>query len=245
MAEERLKLFDPNCGFCDYGKQKFRHFPQYGVGDLANYVVAETDHFSVKPDIVPGNPDGRHILVHPKAHVYNHAGLTDHAQEVGQLVYRLEQKFGPLVVFEHGGLQPGNNVQSIYHAHFHAYGGLEDVKVIDWMEYMLSGGLAADEIYPYEVVPAPDYAFITNLSGRFNGTPYLYVEQGPWGLFVEDPNERMKSQIIQRSMHRFFSGQILDWKKIPEREDLARESVRRISNLIDLCAHGEYNAHSF
>src|SRR3989338_1084130 len=245
MAEKNLNSADLNCAFCNYNNQAFPHYERYGQDNLSRFVVAETDNFLVKPDILPGNSDGRHVLVHPKRHVYNHAGLVGHSDEVGRLTYDLEQKFGPLVVFEHGGLQPGNNVQSVYHAHFHAYGGLEKVDVIAWMQYMLNGGLGSDEIYPYDIIPAPDFAFITNLSGRFNGIPYLYVEQGPWGLIVEDCEERMRSQITQRSMHLLFSGEVLDWKKIPESELLARESVRRIRNLIDFCQHGEYNAHTF
>src|SRR3989344_939776 len=245
MEEFVNKDIDSTCGFCLYNKDEFPHFRQFGQQDLQNFIIAETPNFRVKPDILPGNPDGRHMLVHPKKHVYNHAGLTKYAYEVGQLVYLLEQKFGPLVIFEHGGLRPGNSVQSIYHAHFHAYGGLEGVDVIGWMNHMLSGGLGPDEIYPHEIVSAPDYAFITNLSDRFNGIPYLYVEQGPWGLIVEDTEGRMKSQITQRSMHHFFSKEPLNWKSISDSKDLARESVCRIRNLIEFCEHGEYNTHSF
>ena len=245
MTEKVKTNVDPNCGFCDYNAQNFSHFGLFGQDNLSAYVVDQSDNFLVKTDIIPGNPDGRHLLVHPREHVYNHAQLVNHADEVGRLVYRLEQRFGPLTIFEHGGLSPGNNVQSIYHAHFHAYGGLEDVDVIGWMRHMLTGGLNPDEIYPFEIFPAPDYTFITNLSGRFNGIPYLYVEHGPLSIFVEDTDKKMKSQITQRSMHEWFSHEVLDWKRIPEREDFARESVRRIRNLIDLCQNGLYNAHSF
>ena len=245
MEKNELASKNPNCSFCDYKKEQFPHFKRYGQGDLDRYVIAQTDHFSVKSDILPGNPDGRHILVHPKAHVYNHAVLGRYANEVGALVYQLEQRMGPLVTFEHGGLKPGNSIQSIYHAHFHAYGGLDEIDVIGYMADMLSGGLSSDEIYPFEIVPAPDYTFISNLEGRFNGIPYLYVEQGPWGLIAEDPKESMRSQITQRSMHKFFSGQELDWKQIPQNEEFAKESVRRIKNLVEFCQSGQYNTHIF
>lgn len=245
MAGEKLDPIDPNCVFCDSNQINFPHFETYGQDDLRRYTVAETRHFLVKPDVLPVNPDGRHMVVYPRRHVYNHAELVSYVDEVGGLIYNLEQKFGQLVVFEHGGLKPGNNVQSIYHAHFHAVGGLERVDIIGWMKYMLGGGLGADEIYPYEVLPAPDPTFITNLSGRFNGTPYLYIEQGPLSIIAEDNEERMRSQIAQRSMHQWFSGKVLDWKRIPENEESARESVRRIRNLIDFCQRGEYNPHTF
>lgn len=242
---ERKKIdFDPNCPFC-HRQNIFPHFQQFGVWNLESYRVAETDHFFVKPDVLPSNPDGRHFLVFPKKHVYNYAGLVEHTWEIGNLIYNLEQRFGPLVIFEHGGIRNGNNVQSVYHAHFHAIGGLEGIDIIDWMKYMLSGGLSSDEVYPFEEIPAADYAFLNNLSGVFNGCPYLYVEQGPRAIIVHDPEEKLQSQITQRSMHLFFSGEILDWKKIPENEEFARESVRRLANLIGLCEHGNYNAYGF
>jgi hypothetical protein len=244
MSSEILNK-DPNCSFCYYKNSNFPHFEKFGKERLDRYLVSETDHFQVKPDILPGNPDGRHLLIHPKEHVFNHATLSYYADEVGHLLYSLEKKFGPLVIFEHGGLKSGQNNQSIYHAHFHAYGGLENTDIISYMAKMLKGGLGSEEVYPFEILPAPDYAFITNLAGRFNNHPYLYVEQGNWAIIVDDYQEKMKSQVTQRSMHRLFSGEELDWKKIPDREDFARESVRRIANLISLCENGNYYPHRF
>jgi len=226
-------MIKEGCSFCDIGVSDFPHFKEYGVDHLDQFVVAQTDHFNVKPDILPGNPDGRHMLIHPKFHTFNYAEMHAHAQEIGGLLYELEHRFGPLAVFEHGGTKEGNSNQSVYHAHFHAYGGLEGFDIISYMEYMLSGGLG--ERYDYLVKPAPDYAFLLNLKARYNGHPYLYVEQGPWAIFAEDKDESMKSQITQRSMHQFFSGEILDWKKIPENDIFAKESVRRINNLIHKC----------
>jgi hypothetical protein len=55
----------------------------------------------------------------------------------------------------------------------------------------------------------------------------------------------MNSQVAQRAMHLWFSRQILDWKKIPQNEEFARESVRRLANIVDWCLGGEYNSHRF
>lgn len=205
---------------------------------LDQFVVSQTDHFNVKPDILPGNPDGRHMLIHPKFHTFNYAEMHAYTQEIGGLLHNLEQQFGPLAIFEHGGTKEGNSNQSVYHAHFHAYGGLEGFDMISYMEYMLSGGLDANERYSYKVKPAPDYAFLVNLKERYNGHPYLYMEQGPWAIFAEDKGENMRSQVTQRSMHKFFSGEILDWKKIPDEDIYAKESVKRIQKLIEKCRHG-------
>ena len=239
-----------NCRFCNIGidDNQFGYFERYGRSILHKFPILESDNFQVKPDILPVNPDGRHFLVFPKEHRYNFAQFGGNpliVDELGRLVYQLEQKFGSLVIFEHGGVTEGNNNQSVYHAHFHAIGGLEDYDIISYMRDMVSGGLGEGEIYPYRIFPAPNYDFLSNLHHRFNGYPYLYVEQGSRALYIEDKDGKMKSQVTQRAMHKFFSGQILDWKKIPENEEFARESVRRLANIVDWCLGGEYNSHRF
>jgi len=236
------------CPLCYVGSYPFPHFERFGRQRLDTFSILESDNFKVKPDILPVNPDGRHFLVFPKEHFYNFAQFGGNpliVDELGRLVYQLEQQFGPLVIFEHGGVKDGNKNQSVYHAHFHAIGGLEGYDIISYMRDMVSGGLGEGEVYPYQIFPAPNYDFLSNLHHRFNGHPYLYVEQGPWALYIEDKDEKMKSQVTQRAMHRFFSGQILNWKEIPENEEFARESVRRLANIVDWCLGGEYNSHRF
>lgn len=241
----------PNCQFCSQGSSdEFSLFfrEKYGVPPLHCLPIAETDNFLVNPDILPVNPDGRHFLVFPKIHRFNFASFGGNppiVNELGSLIYQLEQKFGPLAIFEHGGIEEGGNNQSIYHAHFHAVGGLEGFDIISWMADMVSGGLSIDEVYPYKIYPAPNYDFLTNLHHRFNNHPYLYAEQGPRAIYIEDKDGNMRSQVTQRSLHLFFSKKILDWKKIFENDDYAKEAVRRLANIYDLCYHGIYNAHQF
>ena len=234
------------CVLCDYQAGVLPHFKTYGREPLQSFVVAQTDNFQVKPDVLPAEPvEGLHFLMHPKRHTFNYADLHRDANEVGGLFYQMEHRFGPLVIFEHGGVKQGNKNQSVYHAHAHLYGGLVGFDVIAYMEHMLSGGLGYDEIYPYQIIPARDYAFLVNLKQRYNGHPYLYIEQGPWALFAEDDSERMKSQIAQRSMYRHFSGDVLgrmlNWKNIPDCEVSTRESVRRLATLVDNCNAGRYH----
>lgn len=237
-----------DCRFCFPNVNDFPHLKTYGLKRLDLLPIAESDNFKVKPDILPANPDGRHFLVFPKKHLYNFASIGGDQRiicELGSLIYNLEQRFGSLVIFEHGGIREGNNNQSVYHAHFHAIGGLEDVDIISYMIDMISGGLNPNEIYPYQLLPAPNYDFLSNLTTRFNGFPYLYVEQGTRALYIEDRNGHMKSQVTQRSMNLFFSGKVLDWKRIPEVEEFARESARRLANIYELCVSGKYMAHDF
>jgi len=237
-----------NCPFCCVGSYPFSHFKDYGRQRLDTFLISESDNFQVKPDILPTNPDGRHFLVFPKTHYYNFAKFGGDpliVDELSRLVYQIEQKFGPLVIFEHGGIQEGSNNQSVYHAHFHAIGGLEGYDIISYMRHMVSGGLGQGEIYSYKVLPAPNYDFLSNLHQRFNGHPYLYIEQGIQALYIEDRNGKISSQVTQRAMHCWFSGKILDWKKIPKNNEFARESVRRLANIVDWCLGGEYNSHRF
>ncbi len=232
---------EDGCPFCHFGLSNFPHLTELGVPGVDRYTVAETRHFWVKPDVLPGNPEGKHILIIPRPHVYNYAGLAADSgivYELGGLMRELEARFGPLVIFEHGGLGPGQNHQSIYHAHFHAYAGLEGVDVISYMHDMLNGGLEPDGlVYPHVI--------IKNLKAHFNGNPtsYLYIEQGPWAIYAPDPNGTMRSQITQRAMHLLFSGLKLDWKKIEEHrgwgDDWGKLSAQRIMSLIDFCQNGQ------
>lgn len=113
-------------------------------------------------------------------------------------------------------------------------GGLENFDIISWMAYMVSGGLGEDEVYPYQIYPAPNYNFLSNLHHRFNNHPYLYVEQGSRAIYIEDVKGNMKSQVTQRSLH-FFSREFLNWKKIFENEEYAREAVQRLLNTLSWC----------
>jgi diadenosine tetraphosphate (Ap4A) HIT family hydrolase len=234
---------EKNCPLCNYNANAMLHFQEYGKGRLDLYTILESENFLVKPDVLPGNPEGKHFLLHPKTHTYNYAEMHNYAAEIGSVLYEMERCFGPLVIFEHGGIHEGNSNQSVYHAHSHLYAGLENFDIIDYMRYMLSGGLEQDEIYPHTIKPAPDYAFLANLKERYNGNPYLYIEQGSWAIFAEDLAGTMKSQITQRSMHRCYSGdemgKILNWKNIPECETSTRESVKRLAKLIDNCNAGK------
>lgn len=234
------------CPLCHLETSKFTHFIDLGVPGIDRYPVAETDHFFVKPDVLPGNPDGRHMLIFPKFHTYNFAQLAtpEIIVEVGSLMKELEGFFGPLVVFEHGGLKDGQNHQSVYHAHTHAYGGLEGADVIAYMHDMLNGALEPDGLaYPHTIIPAPDYSFLANLREHFEGTPYLYIQQGHWAIYASDPNGIMRSQITQRAMHNLFSRQELDWKRIQQHrewgDDWGRLSAQRIMNLIHWHQHNK------
>lgn len=139
-------------------------------------------------------------------------------------------------MFEHGGISAGNSVQSVYHAHTHLIGNLELFDLIRYFQDMLSGGLSQNEIYPYRIVPAPDHLFLVNLNYRFTGKPYFYLEQGHWGIYAEeDENHQMQSQIGQRSMSWLLNGHILNWKNIPEDDNVAREAIQRLKKLYDYC----------
>lgn len=229
------------CSFCNSIKEKnFGFLQQYGVDSIHQKIIFESDNFFIKPDSFPVNPNGLHMLLVPKDHVLNFAVKNGLAHEIGKIMYTLEQNFGPLVVFEHGGLQEGSNHQSIYHAHAHLIGGLEEYDVIRYMSDILNGQLPPDfRNYPHQIVSAPDYAFVTNAWEAFqqHKTPYLYIEQGERGIFVPDSEGNMASQITQRAMHLFFSGEIFDWKQLESHPEWQKLSIVRILSLLEKCKH--------
>jgi len=151
------------CTFCYPKTSNFSHFRRYGKEKLDQFIVVETDDYLVKPDILPGNPDGCHMLIFPKNHIYNLSSLKNHKYRMGTLIKKLENKFGDdFAIFEHGGTGEGNNIQSVYHAHSHIYWGLGGFDLISYMKDMLSGKLDG-VVYPYKIVPAPSYVFTENL----------------------------------------------------------------------------------
>jgi len=228
------------CVFCQPELSFFPHFELHGVSHIDRVIIHESDNFLVKPDVLPGNPDGIHMLLIPKVHTLNFAGQNEFTDEIGRIMYTLEQHFGPLVVFEHGGLQEGSNHQSVYHAHAHLYGGLDGFDIISYMSDMLNGKLPPDyRNYPHQIVPATNYAFVTDAWRYFQRqpVPYLFIQQRPWGIFVSDPENNMASQITQRAMHLFFSGEIFDWKQLESHPDWQKLSIVRILSLLEKCKH--------
>jgi hypothetical protein len=143
-----------------------------------------------------------------------------------------------LVVFEHGGLREEGKHQSIYHAHAHLIGGLEGFDVIRYMSDMLNGQLPPDKLtYPHQIVHAPNHAFVIDAWRYFQEqpVPYLFIQQKPLGIFVPDSEGNMASQITQRAMHLFFSGEILDWKQLESHPDWQKLSIVRILSLLEEC----------
>ena len=216
------------CPLCHLEESNFPHFDRYGVDHLDRFTGFESPHFFVKPDVLPNVKSGLHFLLVPKAHEYNLAEFG-HTDEVGRILRTMEGKFGPVTIFEHGGIEEGSSNQSIYHAHAHLMFGLK-ARILDYMGDMLNGQLPPDfRVYDYKRIETPDFAFPNNLRQQFQGKPYLYVQQGGEGIIVHGDTA---SQITQRAMHLYSDGVIMDWKTLDQRPDLQKESVIRILKLI-------------
>ncbi len=238
MSLKPENLIKKNCSFCNPNLEKHPHFQEFGLPpNISSYPILQTDFFRVKPDILPVNPDGFHLLLVPRSHILNTTELPEESyREIYELMKRIQELIGPYVIFEHGAIKEGSNHQSVYHAHVHLIGGIECYDVSRYLQDVLQGGLDQDEKYSYQVIGTPSLVFPENIRKLFGGEapcPYLYFQQGRQGLIVLDPENKMKSQVTQRAMSR-FSGQQLDWKQIVNGgEEEKIESARRIRSLLD------------
>lgn len=96
MATEQI---NKHCVFCHPDTTTNPHFKPFGKADLAQVTLFGTDHIFVKPDLLPGRPDGLHFLMIPKPHQFSFASLPHYQNEVGGLIHRIEKVFGHPFVF--------------------------------------------------------------------------------------------------------------------------------------------------
>lgn len=232
MSKEIYTKLD--CQFCV--PTGWDHFEQFGVDpNLPNTALAETDSLYARADILPNAP--LHFVAMPKFHgIYASIQAPELAHEYGQLRYKLERDYGPMIVAEHGDLgeETTASTMSVRHQHTHFFGGLGDIDAIRYFSDMLSGGLDGVS-YDYQTRTAPRFPHQSNIPPEGREMPYLYVEQGNRGIWLPDPEDLLKSQTTQRSIHQLHSGEQLSWKEIQDREDLAKLSCQRVLEMIDRC----------
>jgi diadenosine tetraphosphate (Ap4A) HIT family hydrolase len=221
------------CSFCK--PKENPHFAQFGVCDLSNRILFESENIYVTPDVLPSHPDGLHLLMIPKPHRYSFAENPDLAEEVGYTLGQLERRFcTELVFFEHGSVKDGGKNQSIYHQHAHLIDA-EGYDVIRYMsEYLNSIPDYLGGPIHHKVVHVADRSPIVNLQTLFDGVGYLYMQQGYGAIIAHDGVDGFPSQLTQRGMSRFF-GQEVNWKKLPHNEQMTRLSVQRLIRLMDRC----------
>lgn len=218
------------CSFCSPSPSEFPHFSRYGRERLDVVPILETPNLIVKPDILPVDPDGLHFLVVPKRHKYSFAASPDIAQEVGAVRREMEDKTGEaLVYFEHGGVEEGNKNMSVYHQHAH----MIPARGNDVLAYM--GDRLRALALPHQFIATPDESPVINLQALFRGHPYVYIQQGRYGLWAESPDDQFPSQIAQRGMSALLSGWEIDWKQITQSEEHAKLSVARIAQALERC----------
>ena len=222
-----------SCRFCHPERFPSRYFEKYGLDYLDEYPIYNSEQITVIPDVLPGNPNF-HGLIVPKIHKHAFAQISNLQNEVGEIACRFERLFNrPPAFFEHGGgsKQQESNIQSVYHEHMHALDP-EGLDVIPIMAHFLSQQGIRPRIFNYwdQSDPSP----IFELKGLYRGYPYLYVKHGRWGLWIDDPDDNLPSQLTQRFMHSVFSGTTeLNWKEIPVNGEFEKLSVHRIKNMID------------
>jgi len=213
-------LLKEGCAFC-YEKS-WPHFAKYGRQNLNQMTVAESDVWIAKPDILPAQPQGLHFVMRPKDHVLNY--MSADTDSLGRFIYGIERRFGPVAIMKHGDVkEEAASVMSVRHDHTHLFPSV-DIRVIDYVRDLIdSQGI------PYQIIDAPDISYLVQLQKVFKGQPYLYVQHGGVGLFVNDEHEQLGSQQIQHAMQCHFNGATFNWKNIDSNPDLAKLSVERLS----------------
>lgn len=220
------------CVFCVPDASVFPHFAENGVDQLDKYHAMESENFAVKFDILPARQDGLHFLLHPKFHELTHSRIDSrYDYEVGQVLYRLEQKVGELTIMEHGDVDEANaTIMSVRHAHSHLFPSA-GFNLAQYMHDELDGqGIA------HQMIDTPHYSYFGNLRRHFANRPYMYVQQGGVGLYALEDHGNIKSQTIQRETQAFWNnGATFDWKKIGDHPDWGGESVKRLQRAIERC----------
>jgi hypothetical protein len=230
------------CTFCTLndGPNAFSISREYGLPFPAEQaILLETDHFFVKPDVLPIEPDGRHVLIIPTvqvdgAHPFSFAALTRYADEVGTLITTLEQIYGGrLLLAEHGASREGGSVQSVYHAHTHAIYVDHGVEPLEFMVDVLK----KRHIQPHHL-NIHDPSHPVTLAREYTGQGYIYLQYGNDALIA--CGDDFPSQITQRAISGLLNaGEELNWKKMgvrgEKRPDLAKEALQRTMMLIERC----------
>ncbi len=232
------------CSFCDIPRiQKNPYAPakhplvELGLPRLDMMPILQTDNLMVLSDILPAEPDGLHFLVVPRVHRQAFAQAPELKHELGYVIARVEEEFGtPMIRGEHGGGSPGEGYgesknQSIYHQHMHLVGNPHGLDVVGFMKDVLT----SKEKIGYKLLHGLDGTPTPLLTDRYNGHPYLFIQQGSEGIWAEDPGDTFPSQILQRNLSNLLSGASLNWKNIPQQPDLARLSAQRIVKTFDRC----------
>lgn len=239
MERESKKIIkEGKCVFCEPKSVDHAYFRKYGRERIDLARVYETSNLFVKVDNLPVSPTGQHFLVISKKHCVAFGQRPDLKDELGHVLYEMEQiSRQPMVFIEHGGGLPQfghgpSNNQSVYHVHGHIIetGGFN---IIESMKDVLS----RKEKINYKTVELSDLSPIKFLKQNYTGHPYLYIQQHNRAIWTVDSNGTFPSQIAQRNMSNLLSGEVLDWKKINYKDQLARESVTRISRIVDECKY--------
>ncbi len=228
---------EKTCRFCQPDVNQKNHLVEMGLQRLDIFPLIETDKLALFPDVLPVEKTGLHFLIVPKTHAQAFAQRNDLMDELGYLIRRTEEEFGvPMIRGEHGGgdLALGygeNKVQSVYHQHLHLFGNPDGADILAYMK----DALKKKEKIEYKQVHGLDGTPIPFLSQAYSGHPYLYIQQGSEGVWMEDKGDTFPSQILQRNMGMFFNGEVLNWKDIPRKPELARLSAQRIVEVFNKC----------
>lgn len=211
------------CKFCNSHGSDLDHFKEHGVDRIDLARLTETENFYVIPDSLPVHPDGLHVLLVPKIHLYSFASLPESIDLEAQAQIDAMTDFfgGDVAIFEHGGVKHGGNTQSVYHAHAHIIAA-EGNDVISYVKQTLDS-----HKLPWEPVH-PNHHSVPTIRESFQGHGYFFIQHNNRAIISHDPADSFPSQMTQRTMSQLLTGEVVDWKRVPEVPRFADLSVNRV-----------------
>jgi diadenosine tetraphosphate (Ap4A) HIT family hydrolase len=199
MNERGQKKLDSNCEFCielsDFKKSRFAQ-----IYNNIQRIVFSDKHFCIMPPL--GQLFSGSLLLLPKAHYCSFAEIpSDLRVNLTQTINNIEkrlQKFGKIILFEHGTTPEIGDGCGIYHAHIHIIPIPSSISPEFLLGSKFKNFLNINDALSY-VEPQKPYLL-------YRGTNKRY--------FIKILTKRLQSQYFRKKIHEYFNLESpWDWKK--------------------------------
>ncbi len=215
---------EPECCFCTDLRSQDRTL-ELSKKAFFNRVCRESANFAAFPSLSPVGPG--HSLIIPKFHTTSMAQIkSSHIVELSEFIEYiasvLKERFGPMLVFEHGiGLERSGGC-GVTHAHFHLLSA--EPAVATRIETAL-----CKDYQPRQLADMNEFFKTAD-----NNTSYLlFGHVGGRILFFG--NEEVPSQYLRRTVASAFNSSQWDWREYSGWDDYA--DTQQV-----LCRSSQYSA---
>lgn len=229
---------ETTCKFCC--PQPAEYLRNYDLDPLVHSKpLWRTENLVVTTDLLPISDDF-HLLITTPEHLHAFATTPSLDPELASLLKIMQDKLGPLLLIEHGGVdgeshlvKKRSGVQSIYHRHIHVLPAQDNLlqiisEALDKANilYTLINTNASTPLSIAQLIELGEqktsYLFAHSLSHR-------------QAILAPDEHNSFPSQISQRALAPILGGQQVNWKKMSESTELQGISAQRIKSTIERC----------